>query len=185
MDTKIRIVGDEKVLKLIYNEIKLMQWVLKAYDIITFLILTEKCANGDAKLDANSIPFLFWDGNWSSICGHWFWDNQHGVEAFCQKLGFKGGMFSKKNIPYKDDAIQVGKCSSEETIDSCTAAQNPYTKTGWCQAGYLYDGKHIGFTISCDGHTAGSEIQSCWGKIYNETKNKMKLQYHPINVLKW
>ena len=152
--------------------------MLKTCYIITLQILTEvlQCADGDTKLDEDGIPYLFWDDVWSPICGHYFWNNQDGAKAFCKKLGFTGGVISEKNIQYKEDAIQVGKCNSGETIDSCKAQKNLYTNTESCEAGYLYDGKHIGLTISCNGHTAGSEIHSCTGKIHNE-KYMIKLQY--------
>ena len=61
----------------------------------------------------------------------------------------------------------MGKCKFGETLDSCSASHNYYNKPESCEASKIYDGKHIGITISCSGHTAGSEIQSCSGKKHN------------------
>ena len=110
------------------------------------------------KFGPDGVPYLFWEGDWSPICGHWFWDNQHGAEAFCQKLGFNGGTFNKVDGAYDEDAIEVGKCNCGETIESCTAGSNIYERTGWCKAG-----QRMKITISCNGHTPDKETQSCAG----------------------
>ena len=46
-----------------------------------------RCVDGDVKLDS-SIPMIHWNGRWSPICGHYFWDNDNGVYEFCRMLGF-------------------------------------------------------------------------------------------------
>ena len=122
------------------------------------------CAEGNAKLDADNIPHLFYGGKWSPICGHYFWNNQDGAKAFCQELGYTNGRLSEYDEygegKYDQDAIEVGQCRSGESINSCTSSNNKYKKTGWCKKG-----KEVKITISCEGHTKGTEKDSCPGEI--------------------
>ena len=134
---------------------------------------TENCQNGYAKLDVDGIPYLFWDGKWSPICGHNFWDNQNGAKAFCQELGFNGGKFHRQSGRYSEDAIEVGTCRSGETIDSCTGGFNKYKTTERCKAG-----NGVKITISCDDHIPGTEVESCLGifsakNIYSYEKSNL------------
>jgi hypothetical protein len=34
---------------------------------------------------------VFKDGEWGSICGHWFWDSNDGANIACKKVGYAGG----------------------------------------------------------------------------------------------
>ena len=100
-------------------------------------------------------------GNWRPICGHGFWDSQEGAKAFCRELGFSGGEFRTMDDSYSENAIRVGKCRPGESISSCTGGGNYYDEfIPSCNAG-----KSVKVTISCDGHTPGTEIISCMGKI--------------------
>ena len=66
----------------------------------------------------------------------------------------------RTNTAYTEDAIAVGQCKSGEAISSCTGNYNHYKTTNECKAG-----QKAKITISCDGHTQGSEIDSCAGYI--------------------
>ena len=127
------------------------------------------CEDGDVNLGSDGIPYVFWSGDWSPICGHWFWNNQNGAKSFCQKLGFADGSFNKENSEYCEDAIEIGACRPGEMINSCTGGSNEYKKTSWCQTG---GGNAVKITISCIGHTQDSAQSSCEGKmrLYFETK---------------
>ena len=58
----------------------------------------------------------------------------------------------------------VGKCWPGEAINSCTGGVNLYTTdTPQCKKGHEYGGG-VKITISCDGHTKGTEKTSCSGK---------------------
>ena len=118
------------------------------------------CPLRNAKLGADGIPYLYRMGNWRPICGHGFWDNQEGAKAFCRELGFSGGEFTKMNGSYSENAIRVGKCKPGESIGSCTGGANLYYTVSSCNAD-----KKVKVTISCDGHTPGSEMISCIGNI--------------------
>ena len=34
---------------------------------------------------------VFKDGQWGTVCGHWFWDSNDGANIVCKKLGYAGG----------------------------------------------------------------------------------------------
>ena len=59
------------------------------------LASTRKCANGDAKASTNG-PLIFWEGEWTNICGHRFWDDDIGAKLFCNKIGYEQGVVDAK-----------------------------------------------------------------------------------------
>ena len=124
--------------------------------------ISESCGEGDVTLLADGTPYLFWGGSWTPICGHYFWNNQNGAKAFCQKLGFSDGSQNKEYSDYCEDAIEVGACSSVNVIESCTGGSNMYSKTNWCQIG-----NKVKMTISCNGNTQNSDLSSCTGNARN------------------
>ena len=127
------------------------------------------CTEGNVKIDADNIPYLFYGGKWSPICGHHFWDNDYGAKAFCNKLGYNYGIVSRGGHGHYDqDAIEVGKCKAGEDINSCTAANNFYTNTGWCKKGTENNGKGVKIMISCEGHSKGTKKTSCSGNTDNQ-----------------
>ena len=119
------------------------------------------CANGNAKLAADGTPYLFWDDKWYPICGHYFWNDNHGVDAFCRELGFSSGTKRISNSNYGEDAIKIGSCKAGEDIASCTGEQNFYRVDSDCRPG---TGNNA-FTITCAGNPEGTEKNSCTGKI--------------------
>ena len=129
--------------------------------IVTLDTTNGNCPIRNAKLGADGIPYLYRMNNWRPICGHGFWDSPEGAKAFCRELGFSGGEFTKMDASYSENAIRVGKCRPGESIGSCTGGGNYYDQfISSCNAG-----KNVKITISCDGHTPGSEIISCIGNI--------------------
>ena len=117
----------------------------------------EECSNGDVKVGEDGHPMLFWDGKWSPICGHWFWDNHHGAKSFCKKLGYESGKYLRTNEAYEEDAILIGRCRKGESLEKCTGTMNRYTLDfRMCRAG-----EKVAITISCDGVTPLSS--SCKG----------------------
>jgi len=79
-------------------------------------------------LAADGTPYLFWDDKWYPICGHYFWNDNHGVDAFCRELGFSSGTRRISNSNYGEDAIKIGSCKAGEDIASCTGNK---TSTEW------------------------------------------------------
>ena len=86
------------------------------------------CSNGDVKLEDNGTPYIRWNGEWVPICGPWFWNNQEGAKLFCQKLGYEGGNYDKKNEAYSKDSFSIGQCKAGDTWLNCTGGCNTYKK---------------------------------------------------------
>ena len=142
-----------------YKSLKSFSTILEER-ILALDVTNQNCPLRNAKLGADGIPYLYRMGNWRPICGHQFWDNQEGAKAFCRELGFPGGEYKKMDANYVENAIRVGKCKPGESISACTGGANSYELGSSCHAG-----KNVKVTISCDGHTPGSEIISCIGNI--------------------
>ena len=71
-------------------------------------------------------PELNVDGAWISICGHWFWNNDHGATLFCQQLDpkFVIGTVTNINKKLESDAIQIGECMKDDAWLACTGGCN-------------------------------------------------------------
>ena len=124
-----------------------------------------KCRNGDAKIDNDGTPSLFWNGRWSPICGHHFWDNDSGANLFCQKLGYASGSVTNKELSSSKDAIALGNCEGSISLLSCcyygsgTDCDNTDSDIrDMCKAG-----NSVGMTITCQGRTEGTYSSSCQG----------------------
>ena len=39
--------------------------------------------SGSVRLVEEKFPEVFWNGVWTPICGHWFWNNDYGADLFC------------------------------------------------------------------------------------------------------
>ena len=112
------------------------------------------CQDGDVKLQSDGTPFLRKDDTWYPICGHYFWDNNHGATAFCNKLGYPEGWISETGLTYSEDSIRVGKCEEGEYLMDCTDGSNTYETGGSCSAGH-----EAGITITCA--EQGERYSSC------------------------
>ena len=93
------------------------------------------------------------------LSGHWFWDNEHGANAFCKKLGYNQGVITAEifipvigaasryllmlflmnkmflllsNVAYDQDSVVVGECDEDDDIFACQAFCNLYTIGGGC-----------------------------------------------------
>ena len=127
-----------------------------------------ECTNGDVKLGDNTvenghdIPLIFWNGDWLHICGHHFWENSVGVNAFCRKLGYDSGSINPRKSGRKSgrNAFWIGKCERGDTFPYCTGVCNKQTLGGVCrQSGILGflggsncdAGKHIIASVNCYG----------------------------------
>ena len=117
------------------------------------------CEEGSLKLEKDGTPMFFWKGHWSPICGHQFWNNQHGAKSFCNKLGYNNGKQLRTHKGYDEDAIRIGDCKDGESLEECTGGCNDKgVGDGNCSAG-----KNVGITITCDGQILDTFLSSCEG----------------------
>merc|ERR1712020_532793 len=89
---------------------------------------------------------------WSPICGHWFWDNQHGANTFCKKLGYLSGKQERANEKYGEKSIQIGRCNKDVDLTECTK------KKGYCGAK-----DKVAIRITCADPTSDTLSSSCGG----------------------
>ena len=137
--------------------------------INSWLSLEGLCSNGDVKLEDDGTPFIFWDNQWSPICGHYFWDNQVGAKLFCQKMGYHSGTFSGRGSgqKYSMDSFKIGKCNSGDKWENCNGGCNDYQRGGRCSNRWYGaecdQNQEVKITIQCEG--GGSiKTSSCRGK---------------------
>ena len=135
----------------------------------------EQCVNGDVKLATDATPFIFWDNIWSPLCGVYFWNNDHGAKAFCQKLGYNDGTKAKKQRKYDVKSFKIGKCNSDESLLRCTGGCNDYTLGGNCinEGGGTRcdpnDGQ-VSITIECKDPGSNPKRSSCDGKFIHSLR---------------
>ena len=133
-------------------------------------LLEEHCNVGDVKLEKDGTPMLFWKEKWSPICGHYFWDNQHGANTFCKKLGYLSGKqerANRANKKYGEESIQIGRCNKDVDLTECTK------KKTYCGAK-----DKVAIRITCADPTSDTVSSSCGG-ISQITKDEL----HTILVI--
>ena len=129
------------------------------------------CSDGDVKLENDGTPMIFWNGVWSPICGHYFWDNSNGARKFCEQLGcYAGGMVVDLDIGtwkhYSVDAFRVGKCQHDDSWGSCTGGCNDNEIGGHCNehvmnTGMCNAGQPVRIKITCP--CSCTKSSSCTG----------------------
>ena len=122
---------------------------------------------GDGELEGR-IPMIFWNGDWFRICSHHFWDNYHGANLFCRKLGYDSGKPIRQRIrkAYRSKSVGfwVGKCQRNDRWPYCTGRCNKRKLGEFCKTGLFggpscNDGKYDLFHINCYG--GSGVISSC------------------------
>jgi len=100
------------------------------------------CQYADVRLD-NGLAYV-WDGSdWDEICGHWFWNNNNGATAVCNRLGYSSGTWTRTNEYAPDgQAFMIGSCNNPSDFPNCYSQPN-------CNGG---DAPTI--RITCDGNSA-------------------------------
>ena len=126
---------------------------------VLWRLFSESCADGDVLLGKDTVPYYYKEGKFSPICGHGFWNNHYGADAFCQALGFTGGTLSKDRGKYEQDALFIGTCNSFDAIDRCAGGYNIYKFARTCRVG-----NNVKIFVACDDNTSGSVLSSCSGK---------------------
>ena len=88
------------------------------------------------------------DASFHPICGHFFWNNNHGATAVCVALGFGYGVSVRTNAAYNRDAMPVGECHAGEALDICSAGGNAFGDLSY-NGGSCRSGNSIGVEIIC------------------------------------
>ena len=94
------------------------------------------------------VPEVLFKGEYSPICGHFFWDDNNGATTFCNSLGFKNGKITKTRDVYDVDTMAVGTCKAGEALTECTGGGNAWGD--WVLQPACKKGKPVGFTVTCD-----------------------------------
>jgi len=103
------------------------------------------------------IPEVYYNGIWSPICGHWFWDNDNGATLFGKEL--HGGSYdgtckiTRKRTKLQAQGVMIGKCTDEDlkkgkTIFECSGGHNLSNAGGRYERGCA-KGKTVGVEIEC------------------------------------
>jgi len=103
------------------------------------------------------VPEVFYNGRYYPICGHHFWDDNGGAESVCNSLGFfSGGKVQVTKDAYSTDAMPVGRCHGEESLDQCTAGGNAFGNLGKTYGLWGNDncrkGQKIGVKVVCEAY---------------------------------
>ena len=113
-----------------------------------------------ARLTVNNTPEVYYNGKWSPICGHYFWDTTFGADLFCQQIGYPYGTVRRKTaaghaLPLESDGIRIGKCTEFDTWPNCSGACNDLVIGGIypekCHGGSCRAGDLAGVKIECSG----------------------------------
>ena len=86
------------------------------------------------RLKEKRIPEVIYNGKWSPICGHGFWNNPFGATLFCKELGYSMGESTNKDMLLESDAINIGECNSTDSWLDCSGKQVPSSN---CEKGKL------------------------------------------------
>jgi hypothetical protein len=136
----------------------------------------KNCKDGDVRVavgtsigaNKDMYPEVAYKGKWYPICGHYFWDNNHGATTFCKQLGFNSGVRRHTRVNFNVDAMPVGKCRVGQRFNKCNAGGHAWGnlnyRNGWCNAGAQWGGRGIGVAIRCiggKGRTSSCGAGSC------------------------
>jgi len=107
---------------------------------------------GSVRLVEEKFPEVFWNGVWTPICGHWFWNNDYGADLFCQKLDSKyvsGTVIKRRDVKLRQNGIQIGECkTNDNSLLACTGGCNDL-KTGNGHCAKCGIGQKAAINIKC------------------------------------
>ena len=141
------------------------------------LSLEGPCSNGDVSLEDDDKALIFWDNQWSHICGYPFENNNVGFTLFCQKMGYHSDRWSGGFYGSPKDFFRVGKCNNGDTWENCQGGCNDYQAGGPCS-----NAKHAhakcdktqgaGVAIGCKGGES-TKTTSCGGEILYSFRSRI------------
>ena len=101
-------------------------------------------------------------GRWYPVCGHYFWDNNHGAATACRQLGFIDGTANRTHNSYVENAMPVGGCQPHEDLAKCTARGNAWGNFDY-RNGFCKVGNQVGVQIVCRKTKRISCTGGVWG----------------------
>ena len=106
---------------------------------------------GLVRLGDHKIAEVYFNNQWFPICGHWFLDNNVGVNLFCQQLGFETGEIKEKQLKLLSDGLTIGQCLQGDTWLKCSQNDcNQLQVGGQCKnGGSCKKGQNAAVSIDC------------------------------------
>lgn len=90
---------------------------------------------------------------WNEVCGHWFWNSQHGAYAACQKMGYPNGGSFRRTGHRLVNPVYIGNCNAGQAPGDCTGGC--CTGGGHCRnqvnCGDCRTNEPAGVIITCTG----------------------------------
>lgn len=93
-------------------------------------------------------PYIYIEDAWRPICGHFFWNNNHGCDTICKRSGYSSGTKTSRGSTYTEDAFWVGECASNVDLLQCRSEGSLY-ETYPQDRQDCFSGKSIGVTCTC------------------------------------
>ena len=47
---------------------------------------------------------------WGTVCGHWYWDNDHAADIVCRQLGYQGGTLYVSSSNAAVNIVSIIRC---------------------------------------------------------------------------
>lgn len=97
---------------------------------------------------------LYTGHRWTTVCGHYFWDNDEGAKTACLKLGYEGGVIHKVTTGLSLDDTDVwysGGCNAGEAIGQCTGGIEEQCRNNRINCGGCNRGTDADVEVECLG----------------------------------
>jgi hypothetical protein len=117
------------------------------------VFLLSGCEYGGVKLESG-VGYI-WDGSgWDEINGHYFWDNNNGATAVCEKLGYISGTVVNLNQEAPGGAFCVGKCDAVSYFPTCSRKSDCTAAGSSPMIKIICDGDNSITAASCLGNSS-------------------------------
>ena len=126
------------------------------------------CKDEDVRHTEVKESLMFMNDKFHPICGNWFWDDRHGSDLFCRKLGYDKAKKFDSRYDLPADGVSLGRCPQDaKHFDSCTHGVTSGEACTLFQIGckdnvkHCIPGNRMGMNIECEG--GDGRRSSCQG----------------------